>query len=256
MKALLTLAAAACSGLAGAVSVTARASGRPSVTKQKVHLEIYYESLCPDCHELLDNDFRKIWGETDFRDRIDLELIPFGNAAVVTEEHTSPGYHFWHPEAKYPAIICQHFEGECLGNEIHACANHSYGSGKMVDLVLCMVGKQAQGEGIEKSSYDCMVNLGISSSTIKSCVGSDESKQRMIDLGIRSTRSELQRKYVPWVMIDNVHVDFPDDGEKGHDIITPLCGMLAEPLPQLCAEHRRSKGSKTATLIGKPPAKA
>jgi len=256
MWALLTLAAAACSGVAGAVSVTARASGKASGTKEKVHVEIYYESLCPDCHDLLNNDFRKIWGDEDLRARIDLELVPFGNAAVVTKETISAGYHFWHPDAKYPVIICQHKDGECLGNEIHACVNSTHGTEKMVDLVLCMVGKQVQGAGVEKSSFECMADLTIDPNKIKSCVGSDESKQRMIDHGRRSTRSELHRTYVPWVMTDNVHVDFPDDGSTGHDLITPLCGMLAKPLPKLCKEPRPSRGNKTAALASKPPAKA
>jgi interferon gamma-inducible protein 30 len=248
-----TLAAATCSGLAGAVSVSAwedlagaiSVAGQPSGKKQKVHLEIYYESLCPYCHELLDNDFRKIWGEKDFRDRIDLELVPFGNAAVVTQDHISPGYKFWYPDAKYPVIVCQHYDGECLGNELHACANHLHGQEKMVDFVLCMVGMQAKtGAGVEKSSYQCMVDMNIDPHKMKNCVGSQENKERMMELGKRSTRSELQRKYVPWVMLDDAHVEFPDDDEKGHDLITPICGMLAKPLPKLCKEPRPSRGSK------------
>jgi len=244
MWALLTLAAAACSDFAGAVRLTARASGELAGTQERVHLEIYYESMCPDCHDLLDNDFRNIWGDEDFRHRIDLELIPFGNAMVATKERISSGYQFWHPDAKYPVIVCQHQEGECLGNEIHACVNSTHGSEKMVDLVLCMVGKQVQGAGVEKASFECMADLTIDRNKIKSCVGSVGNKERMIEFGRRSTRSELHRTYVPWVMTDDVHVDFPDDGSNGHDIITPLCGMLATPLPKLCKEPRPSRGSK------------
>lgn len=259
MWALLTLAAAACSGFAGAFSLTASASGKPSGTKEKVHLEIYYESMCPDCHDLFNNDVRKIWGAEDFRGRVDFDLVPFGNAAVATEEHISSGYKFWHPDAKYPIIICQHKEGECLGNEIHACVNSTHGTEKMVDLVLCMVDKQVQGAGVEKASFDCMADLTIDPKKVQSCMGSEESKQRMLDHGRRTYRSELARTYVPWVMADDVHVDFPDDGSEEHDIITPLCGMLAKPLPKLCMEPRQSRGNKTAALAaagGKPLAKA
>jgi len=179
---------------------------------------------------------------------------------LVAEENISPGYKFWHPNAKYPVIICQHYEGECLGNEVHACVNSTHNHEKMVDFVLCMVDKQVQGAGVEKSSFECMVDMKIDPNKIKSCVGSEENKQRMIALGKRSTRSELKRKYVPWVMTDDVHLDFPDDDEKGHDLISPLCGMLSPPLPHICQEPKPSKGNKNASLItaggGKHPAKA
>jgi len=246
----LTLSLAAIVGTAGAAQSFIRArGGQPQAKKSVVHLDLYFESLCPYCHALLDEPFRRIWGEKDFRDRITVDLIPFGNAMVVPGDKISQGYHFFHPDATYPVIICQHKEGECLGNEIQACVNHMHGTNTAVEFTLCMVGKQVKGQGIEMSSYDCMQELKIAPQPVKNCVGSDESRTRMIGHGERSMRPQLNRSYVPWVMADDAHVEMDDD----HDLITPLCAMLAEPLPKLCSEPKPEKPkANTSSLLQQP----
>jgi len=254
MQLTLSLAAAVCScivGSAGAAQSFVRARG-PEVPGQKkatVHLDLYYESLCPYCHALLDGPFRRVWNDTDFRNRITVDLIPFGNAMVVPGDKISQGYHFFHPDAKYPVIICQHKEGECLGNEIQACVQDMHGVNTAVEMTLCMVGKQVKGQGIEMSSYDCMLDLKIEPQPVKACVGSDQSRNRMIKHGERSMMPQLNRSYVPWVMADNEHVEMDDD----HDLITPLCGMLAEPLPKLCSEPKPQKPVNASSLLQRPP---
>lgn len=252
MQLTLSLAAAVCScivGTAGAAQSFVRmrgleVPGQPQEKKAKVHLDLYYESMCPYCHALLDGPFRRIWGDKDFKDRITVDLIPFGNAMVVSEDRISPGYKFFHPDAKYPVIICQHKEGECLGNEIQACVNDMHGVDTAVGLTLCMVERQVKGQGVEMSSYDCMKKLKIDPDPVKACVGSDSSRTRMISHGERSYKPELNRSYVPWVMADDKHVEMDDD----HDLITPLCSMLAEPLPKLCSEPKPEKPANASLL--------
>ncbi|KAB2087597.1 hypothetical protein ERO13_A04G094900v2 [Gossypium hirsutum] len=76
------------------------------IKPKKVHLSLYYESLCPYCRSFIVSQLVKVFN-TDLLNIINLRLVPWGNAQYVKPNKT---------------IIFQHGEDECYLNTIHACA--------------------------------------------------------------------------------------------------------------------------------------
>lgn len=218
----------------------------------KVRVEIFYEALCPFCERLFNASFRKIWEDAEFRERVDLTLLPFGNARVTGRRRLEAGYLFWHPDASNPTVRCQHGEQECLGNEIQSCAIDLIGTREAASLVLCMAGQNVQGYGIEKASYECMEELHIDRDKVKQCLGSRRSSRMTIRHGRRSTRRSLKRKYVPWVMMNGRHEELDEE----HDLVRPLCAAMRSPKPALCSQARLTvptSGVSLSALEGTAP---
>ncbi|XP_057862941.1 gamma-interferon-responsive lysosomal thiol protein isoform X5 [Cryptomeria japonica] len=72
---------------------------------EKVSVEVYYESLCPDSASFIVNYLDKLFTDR-LIDIVDLRLIPYGNARIGSNE----------------TINCQHGPYECVLNTIEACA--------------------------------------------------------------------------------------------------------------------------------------
>ncbi|KAF7054232.1 hypothetical protein CFC21_061950 [Triticum aestivum] len=72
---------------------------------EKVHVAIYYESLCPYSVRFVANHLLKAYRD-GLLDAADLTLVPYGNAKVNA----------------HGAITCQHGPEECLLNTVEACA--------------------------------------------------------------------------------------------------------------------------------------
>ncbi|KAL0390101.1 UNVERIFIED_CONTAM: Cinnamoyl-CoA reductase 1 [Sesamum calycinum] len=71
----------------------------------KVSFEVYYESLCPYCSNLIVNYLYKLF-DSDLISITDFKLVPYGNAKI-------------RPNG---TITCQHGPNECLLNTVEACA--------------------------------------------------------------------------------------------------------------------------------------
>lgn len=225
--------------LLGAAAAVVRSSGHPHRNdQQKAQMTIYYETLCPYCEMLFDVSFRKIWEDDEFRERIDIDLVPFGNAKVIGRRHLSTGYHFWHTDTPNPTTMCQHDAPECLGNEIQTCAIDSLGMRQAATLVVCMAGTHSKGHSIEMAAYDCMQELGIDSNIIKQCLGSRRARRLVAGYGKRTRNRALNRSYVPWVVINGKHVELDDQ----HDLVRPLCTVLQEPKPAICGHVKPITG--------------
>eukprot|EP00419_Tripos_fusus_P046906 CAMPEP_0172838152 /NCGR_PEP_ID=MMETSP1075-20121228/27673_1 /TAXON_ID=2916 /ORGANISM="Ceratium fusus, Strain PA161109" /LENGTH=256 /DNA_ID=CAMNT_0013681623 /DNA_START=43 /DNA_END=810 /DNA_ORIENTATION=- len=194
-------------------------------------IEVYYEALCPDSIEFIDKSLRVAWEDTELRGRMSLHLIPFGNGQLIKEDTVSKGYHFWHPGAGYPLVMCQHGSQECLGNKIQACAIADLEETVYVPFLLCMIAYGTRA-GPELSSYDCGQRLGIDMAKVKDCASSRRGHELLLGYGQRSLDPQLGRKYVPFIMVDGRH---SDAAEKG-DFIGALCGALGAPKPAACSK--------------------
>jgi interferon gamma-inducible protein 30 len=84
-----------------------------SAADDKVLVELYFESLCPYCHNFLVGPIKKALATKDIWLISDFKLYPYGNART-TKNGTS--YSF----------TCQHGVAECQGNMIEACALNMY----------------------------------------------------------------------------------------------------------------------------------
>lgn len=227
-------------------------SGVGSATRQQRQrrrepplLEVYYESLCPDSIKFINYTLREVWANAEFRAAASLRLYPFGNARLVPEVQVSKGYHFWHPNATYPLVLCQHGDQECLGNRIQACAIHLLKPEVHVPFVVCMVsyGNRA---GVELSSFACGTTLKIDMASIKACAESQQGYKLHLEYGETSLAPELNRGYVPYVVINGEHVVAAENG----DLKGPLCKVIAGSKPAACAAVGSHNGSNTSNGAG------
>jgi interferon gamma-inducible protein 30 len=197
----------------------------------KVKLELDYETLCPYCEDLITNGLREVVEDEEFMSRLDLEMRPFGNAQVVPGSKISEGYHYFHPDAIYPVIMCQHKEQECLGNAIQACALNMTTLPQALDLILCMANGHSGGHGLEMSAYDCMKENDMNLDGLATCAQGQLGHDLLVEIGEKASRPELNRSYVPWVTFGNEHLELGDD----HALVQALCSKMESPLPSKCS---------------------
>jgi len=192
-------------------------------------VQIYYEALCPDCHTLMKDSLRKIWDDVEMRGRVNITLHPFGNAQIIDRSDISVGYQFWHADQKYPLVVCQHGESECLGNKIQACAMDFLGKQELyMPFVLCMASYNTT-LSVESTSYKCGTALGISMTELKRCTHSDRGQELILSHGVASSPKTLGRGWVPWVVINGKHYEEADK----NNLVHVLCSVLS-PKPKLC----------------------
>ncbi|VVA16514.1 PREDICTED: gamma-interferon-inducible lysosomal [Prunus dulcis] len=76
-----------------------------SSESNKVRVDVYYETLCPDSEDFIVKDLIKLF-ESGLISIVDLKLYPYGNAKLGSNN----------------TIYCQHGPSECLLNTVEACA--------------------------------------------------------------------------------------------------------------------------------------
>ena len=79
----------------------------------KVHVDIYYESLCEGCRIKMKNSYLPAINTPGFFDMADIRVYPFGNTNEWYNETT--GLYDYE---------CQHGNKECKWNTLQVCALH------------------------------------------------------------------------------------------------------------------------------------
>mmetsp|Transcript_47458 Transcript_47458/g.113895 ORF Transcript_47458/g.113895 Transcript_47458/m.113895 type:complete len:281 (+) Transcript_47458:113-955(+) len=198
----------------------------------KVRVELFYETMCPYCHQLINNTLMPLWNDPEMRQAMDLRLLPAGNVMVLPTENISKGYVFWHPEvAGHKHVFrCQHGESECLGNLIHSCAIKLLAEPeKYMPLIFCMA--ERTNHMPEKSSFECMEELGVDPEPIRNCVLTPEADDDMFTITQVDKSISPARQYVPWVMVDGNHIEV-NDGKA--DLKQAICDVLGDKAPAGC----------------------
>ncbi|KAM9790781.1 gamma-interferon-inducible lysosomal thiol reductase [Syngnathus typhle] len=195
----------------------ARQAGEP------VQLDVYYESLCPDCILYLTRVLYPTW--VLLQDILSVHLVPFGNA-----QESSSG-------SKY-VFKCQHGEQECLGNMIQTCLLNM--SDNAFLIIFCM---EASTDVIA-SAKSC-VNLyspQLSWDRLMSCVDGDVGNQLMHQNALRTNALDPPHTFVPWVTINGVHTD--DLQKKATTSLFPfICSMYKGIKPVVCGDTEASTGA-------------
>jgi interferon gamma-inducible protein 30 len=156
----------------------------------KVKVDLYSESLCPDCLAFITTSLKKAVNTADFWKICEFNLIPYGNARRV-QNGTN-----W-------AYTCQHGVKECQGNLIEACAikNYDYYS-KGLPFALCLEDNTtdfvAQGQR-------CATKYGLSWAEINTCATGAEGNKYMYDFAVATEKLNPAHQYVPWIVVNDRH---------------------------------------------------
>ncbi|KAG1648037.1 Gamma-interferon-inducible lysosomal thiol reductase [Nymphon striatum] len=155
----------------------------------KVKIELFMESLCPDCIKTLINTVYPAYNRV--KEITNIEFIPFGNAV---EKRSSNGTWSFH---------CQHGPPECQGNILENCILHYVTeTSKQVNYIYCL-----ETNSPSTSGYMCAQKLGLSSvwSNINKCTKSPLGNKLFHRSAVRTMNLNPKHKWVPWILINGIH---------------------------------------------------
>lgn len=190
-------------------------------------VDIFYESRCPDSLDFLNTTLREAFEDKKLWDSMDIHLHPFGNAVLLESDKVSKGYHFWHPDAQYPVIMCQHGETECFGNRMHACVIALHPNPRThAEFIICMAA-YGLSAGVELASYQCGLSHAIDMEAVQECT--ESSKQHAMMTAIGATTKQAEVVHVPWVVVNGEHT-------KDDTFFKPVCDEIHGDKPPSCIE--------------------
>ncbi|KAL1558532.1 gamma-interferon-responsive lysosomal thiol protein-like [Salvia divinorum] len=199
----------------------------------KVALELYYETLCPYCSNLIVNYLYKIF-ESDLISITDLKLIPYGNAKIKSNG----------------TIVCQHGKYECILNTVEACAIDTWPKVKdHFPFIYCVESL------VYHDNYTywetCFEKLGLDATPVMDCYNSDRGTKIELKYAAQTNALEPPHTYVPWVVVD---------GQPIYDDYRNFKSYICEaykgtPKPSSCSESsvgriRKVKIDLLNTLFG------
>lgn len=170
---------------------------------ERMTLDVYYESLCPDSRNFLVNQLEPNW--KNMSPYTDLRLIPFGKATYTA--NPAGGWIF----------TCQHGNDECIGNILHACGiKYSTSTSQALAYAVCLM--RAPGSGAA-----CASLAGIDFAPVEACTKGLEG-QNLHQVNGDETLNSLNPTltFVPWVIYNKVWED-SNQWDSLKNIMTVAC---------------------------------
>lgn len=231
------------------------------VGPQPLKVEIFYETLCPHCHDFIAQNLASVWNDTELRSRIDVKLYPYGNARTVSVVNVSDGYKYWHKDVAEKGLEnvfnCQHGQEECFGNMLQACAIDRLSDlQRSIPFIACMEGMPES--SAERSSYACSKRLGVDLDPIKSCTMGKEGNRLMQKIGNYTRGLQAPagpQNYVPWVVLGGNHSKEAEldaqPNATGH-LLRQICGLLSPPRPASCTNATSALTAHDGAFAARP----
>lgn len=197
----------------------ARTSNEP-----RVKLGVYFESLCPDSRRFFSSELEP--SIHDIKSLIELELVPFGKARVVSKQK----------------MLCQHGANECDGNRIMACIiDRSKEVVQTVQTIDCLF-KNGPQSSVDKCVKKFLPE--VSPADIETCRHSAESF-RMMETAEQKTG---RLSYVPHLKInDQSSDDVQSDCES--DLKSCICKYYkGSTVGTYCAESAKKNSLAERSL--------
>ena len=196
---------------------------KPASCKQfqaapKVKASLYYEAYCPGCEYLIKNELKEFHDMPDMMAITDLELVPYGNAHVITRDP--------------PTFQCQHGDKECYGNWVELCGQKHFPE-KSWEFILCEeTSTDFSDEGIKK----CATEAGINADEILECAKGPEGPK----LHLEAADKTPDHEWVPWMVIDGKLM-----GE--HDtVLQMVCDAYQGEKPASCKQFQAAPKVKAS----------
>lgn len=186
----------------------------------KVSLEIYMESKCPDTSRFLHKQLMKTWSMLSNTGRIELTMIPFGKARCVAT--TGDDYE----------CTCQHGESECSLNQLMNCVLERIGvPDRTVPIIDCIQGRN----NLDDAMKSCVTNNALlDEQWMKECATGPIGRRLLATAGLRTASLKPPLDFVPWIMIDGER-----NSDAYYDLTENLCKKL-KPAPDECVVYMQN----------------
>ena len=185
------------------------ASCKKTLGAEKVKASLYYESYCPGCETLIRSQIKDIRAMEDIMAITDLELVPYGNAHVITRDP--------------PTFECQHGEKECYGNFVELCAQKHFSDEEAWKMILC---EETSTDFSDEGVAACAKEAGIDAAVILECAKGTEGPLLHLEAADKTPRDH---KWVPWVVVDGKVRD-------REPILTMICDAYKGEKPASCKQ--------------------
>ena len=180
-----------------------------SEQKHVPKIQVYIESLCPDCYNFIVGSFKDFYEKVKRPNLAQIEFIPYGNA---NEKYNT--------QTKKWEFTCQHGEPECYGNLIETCAIQKMGRVNSYSAILCLESNIEEYDfDFDKTLEFCFKEDQTTLNEIKNCVSSDMGNLYEHQMA-QKTESHF---WVPWVVVDGVH-DIDVENQILESLIDYVCG--------------------------------
>ena len=182
-------------------TTTTTTSSSSTEDTTKVHIDLYYESQCPGCRELITGSFSEAYQTSGFLQMAEMTYVPYGNAQEV-EEDDDQEYHF----------DCQHGPSECRYNTIEVCALAKIpGPTQQFDFLQCIEhhdANRAAAQDYAAVTRDCAHRTHVDAAvltTLQDCVTSSEGNALDHDMAVKTQALDPPHQYVPYLVVNGVH---------------------------------------------------
>ena len=204
----------------------------------RISIELYYESQCPGCREVLTKSFKKAYGAPGFLKMADITLVPFGNAKE-TASADGNGYDF----------TCQHGPSECRYNAVEACALSKIECPYMAfQYINCIENydenrEPDQNYGLVVGACAALTGVAKLAADIEHCSTSSEGNDLIHANALKTAALDPPHTYVPWIVAGGVHDDDVQD-VVSESLLQYVCEKYHGPdKSPACAEYDISSSS-------------
>lgn len=179
----------------------------------KVKIDLYSESLCPDCLAFIRGSLKTAANTKDFWKICEFNFYPYGNARR-TQNGSS-----W-------AFTCQHGVRECQGNLLEACAIRKfdyYSQG--LPFALCLEDNTTD---FSAQGQRCAAKYGLDWSTINSCATGSEGNKIMYEMALATEKLNPAHTYVPWIVVNDKHSTSSENAVISN-MVRYVCSVYSGP---------------------------
>ncbi|OEU09006.1 GILT-domain-containing protein [Fragilariopsis cylindrus CCMP1102] len=170
----------------------------------KVQVELYYESQCPGCREMITTSFYDAYQNDGLLDMAVITFIPYGNA-----QHKNPN-----PNTGLVDFKCQHGPSECIYNIIETCAlDKIKGPSDQFEFLNC-IENHDENRDMDQDYYNiafkCAIEANLKDAVveeIKICSTSQEGNELEHEMAVKTESLIPPHTYVPYVVVNGVHND-------------------------------------------------
>ncbi|XP_065348186.1 GILT-like protein 1 [Cloeon dipterum] len=187
--------------------------GADDATDSKVHLKVYYESLCPDSVRFVRNQLIPTWNSLG-GDYLQIDFLPFGKA----RSSRKPGGGL--------SFTCQHGPRECAGNMVMACGLSNLLTDH--DLRVKFVGCVMSSSDPPSAGAKCAPTVGLDYSVIEECMDSPAGEALLYNYEQRTLK--LYPKGLPFVPTITINGKFDQDAQDAslRDLKSVVCAYIPE----------------------------
>uniref|UniRef100_UPI00358FAA99 gamma-interferon-inducible lysosomal thiol reductase n=1 Tax=Myxine glutinosa TaxID=7769 RepID=UPI00358FAA99 len=185
---------------------------------KKVNVDLYIESLCPDCCMFMAYQLFPTWRLVE--DIMNVTLVPYGNAK---EDRGEKGWEF----------TCQHGPDECYINLLETCLIYLLpNNDDHLPIIHCMETANDPVTAAE-SCVQILAPTKIWNDVVK-CSNGSLGNDIMHKNAVRTDGLQPPHKYVPWIVINGVHTEEIQQ-QASNSLLAVVCHTFKGTLPAACS---------------------